>query len=244
MVLHPFRTSFFILCSLHNSALHEQKQIFLLLLLLVFGGVVGQNQVYVVLLLPFILLHVVIIVAAVVVHLLFLHISSFLSPSSSSSSSSASTLLYPVSLLIGCWDWVQGGDPLYAAVKCLSGCWGQIWRNFSIFFAKRTWHTHFLTGKFFSETKNNFFPPKLAVFGGSRYFSKIEGPFSKIEGPGFERIWLAAHHDHSSTKELAFQKLRVRPSIFGKGPSPKNRSIKGAKTPRKCTKFFSQLPKI
>ena len=28
MVLHPFRTSFLILCSLHNSALHEQKQIF------------------------------------------------------------------------------------------------------------------------------------------------------------------------------------------------------------------------
>ena len=28
MVLHPFRTSFFILCSLHNSALHVQKQIF------------------------------------------------------------------------------------------------------------------------------------------------------------------------------------------------------------------------
>ena len=100
-----------------------------------------------------------------------------------------STLLFPVSLLIGCWDWVQGGNPLYAAVKCLSGCWGQIWRNFSIFFAKRTWHTHFLTGKFFSETKNNFFPPKLAVFRGSRHFSKIEGPFSEIEGPGFERMW-------------------------------------------------------
>ena len=84
-----------------------------------------------------------------------------------------STLLYPVSLLIGCWDWVQGGDPLYAAVKCLSGCWGQIWRNFSIFFAKRTWHTHFLTGKFFSETKNNFFPPKLAVLGGGEMIIQV-----------------------------------------------------------------------
>ena len=116
--------------------------------------------------------------------------------------------------------------------------------EFFHFFAKRTWHTHFLTGKFFSETKNNFSPPKLAVFRGSRHFSKIEGPFSKIEGPGFERIWLAAHHDHSSTKELAFQKLRARPSIFGKGPSSKNQSIKGAKTPWKCMEFFSQLPKI
>ena len=36
--------------------------------------------------------------------------------------------------------------------------------------------------KFFSD---NFFPPKLAVFGGSRHFPKIEGPFPKIEGPGF-----------------------------------------------------------
>ena len=92
--------------------------------------------------------------------------------------------------------------------------------------------------KIFFRDQEQFFPPKLAVFGGSRHFPKIEGPFPKIEGQDFERIWLAAHHDHSSTKELAFQKLRARPSIFGKGPSPKNRSIKGAKTPQKCTNFF------
>ena len=36
-----------------------------------------------------------------------------------------STLLYPVSLLAGGWDWVQGGDPLYAAVKCLM--WNVRW---------------------------------------------------------------------------------------------------------------------
>ena len=48
---------------------------------------------------------------------------------------SPSTLLYPVSLLIGGWDWVQGGDPLYAAVKCLSDRRGQIWRIFFNFFA-------------------------------------------------------------------------------------------------------------
>ena len=29
-----------------------------------------------------------------------------------------STLLYPVSLLCGCWDRVQDGDPLFAPVKC------------------------------------------------------------------------------------------------------------------------------
>ena len=37
-----------------------------------------------------------------------------------------SILLYPISLLIECWDLVQGGNPLCAAVKCLSDRWGQI----------------------------------------------------------------------------------------------------------------------
>ena len=44
--------------------------------------------------------------------------------------------------------------------------------------------------------------------------------------------------------EKLFPELRDRPSILGKGPSPKKRSILGAKTPRKCTKFFSWLPNI
>ena len=56
---------------------------------------------------------------------------------------------------------------------------------------------------------------KLAVFGGFRHFPKIEGPFPKIEGQDFERIWLAAHHDHSSNKEKAFPKMRARLSILG-----------------------------
>ena len=49
-----------------------------------------------------------------------------------------STLLYPVSLLIGGWDWVQGGNPLYATVKCLSGRRGQIWH----FFKKKLQKAH------------------------------------------------------------------------------------------------------
>jgi len=44
--------------------------------------------------------------------------------------------------------------------------------------------------------------------------------------------------------EKLFPELRDRPSSLGKGPSPKKRSILGAKTPRKCTKFFSRLPNI
>ena len=51
-------------------------------------------------------------------------------------------------------------------------------------------------------------------------------------------------HPHKNTREKLFPELRDRPSILGKGPSPKKRSILGAKTPRKCTKFFSRLPNI
>ena len=72
---------------------------------------------------------------------------------------SPSTLLYPVSLLIGCWDWVQGGDPLYAAVKCLSGCWGQIWRNFSISLQKKDMAHPFPDWNFFQGPKQSP-PPK------------------------------------------------------------------------------------
>ena len=75
-----------------------------------------------------------------------------------------STLLYPVSLLIGGWDWVQDGNPLYAAVKCLSGRRGQIWQIFFQFFPKSTWHTHSLHGLFLAGSTKFFCPLKLAIF--------------------------------------------------------------------------------
>ena len=34
-----------------------------------------------------------------------------------------------ISLLIRYWDWVQGGNPLFAAVKCLSGNWPVLGTN-------------------------------------------------------------------------------------------------------------------
>ena len=82
----------------------------------------------------------------------------------------------PVSLLIGGWDWVQGGNPLYAAVKCLSDRRGQIWRIFFNFFAKSTCHIHFPGGIFFGGSKNFFYPLKWAILWGHLHFSKIEGP--------------------------------------------------------------------
>ena len=88
----------------------------------------------------------------------------------------------PVSLLIGGWDWVQGGNPLYAAVKCLSDRRGQIWRIFFNFFAKSTCHIHFPGGIFFGGSKKMFYPLKWAISWGHRHFSKIEGPFPKLRG--------------------------------------------------------------
>ena len=88
----------------------------------------------------------------------------------------------PVSLLIGGWDWVQGGNPLYAAVKCLSDRRGQIWRIFLIFFAKSTCHIHFPGGIFFVGSKKFFYPLKWAIFWGHRHFPRIEGPFPKLRG--------------------------------------------------------------
>ena len=88
----------------------------------------------------------------------------------------------PVSLLIGGWDWVQGGNPLYAAVKCLSDRRGQIWRIFFNFFAKSTCHIHFPGGIFFGGSKKKFYPLKWAIFWGHRHFPRIEGPFPKLRG--------------------------------------------------------------
>ena len=100
-----------------------------------------------------------------------------------------STLLYPVSLLIGGWDWVQGGNPLYAAVKCLSVSRGQIWQIFFIFFAKSTWHIHFLTSLFFWACTKFFSLLKLTFLFGYHHFSKIEGPFPKLRVRAVRGFW-------------------------------------------------------
>ena len=84
-----------------------------------------------------------------------------------------STLLYPVSLLIGCWDWVQGGNPLYAAVKCLSGRRGQIWPIFFIFLQKAH-GTPIPYMEFFWRGPQIFFAPSnRAFFRGTDPFQKL-----------------------------------------------------------------------
>ena len=47
-----------------------------------------------------------------------------------------STLLYYISLLPGCWNIVQNGDPLYAGVNHKWDSGGHIWPNWMPFFAK------------------------------------------------------------------------------------------------------------
>ena len=87
-----------------------------------------------------------------------------------------STLLYPVSLLIGGWDWVQGGNPLYAAVKCLSDRRGQIWRIFLIFFCKKHMSHPFRWWNFFGGSKIFFTPSNGPFLGGTDTFQELRGP--------------------------------------------------------------------
>ena len=53
-----------------------------------------------------------------------------------SSNSTHYYIAVPVSLLEWWWDWVKGGDPLYAAVFSLSSCWGLGWSFLTNLFAK------------------------------------------------------------------------------------------------------------
>ena len=132
-----------------------------------------------------------------------------------------------------CWDWVQGGNPLYAAVKCLSVSRGQIWQIFFIFFAKSTWHIHFLTSLFFWAC-TNFFPPlKIGRFFWVPPLFQNWGAFAKIEGLGCERI-LVILLDQASClllTEGAFAKIE--------GPSPK---LRGWAAPQ-CWKTAPPLTK-
>ena len=132
-----------------------------------------------------------------------------------------------------CWDWVQGGNPLYAAVKCLSVSRGQIWQIFFIFFAKSTWHIHFLTSLFFWACTNFFSPLKIGRFFWVPPLFQNWGAFAKIEGLGCERI-LVILLDQASClllTEGAFAKIE--------GPSPK---LRGWAAPQ-CWKTAPPLTK-
>ena len=117
-----------------------------------------------------------------------------------------------------CWDWVQGGNPLYAAVKCLSVSRGQIWQIFFIFFAKSTWHIHFLTSLFFLGRAQIFFPPQNWLFFWVPPLFQNWGPIPKIEGPGCERILgSAAVVDNTSSYSMFWLMiliLLIEPMIF------------------------------
>ena len=88
----------------------------------------------------------------------------------------------PVSLLIGGWDWVQGGNPLYAAVKCLSDRRGQIWRIFFHFFCKKHMSHPFPWWNFFCGVQKKILPPQMGHFlGGTDTFPKLRG--RAVRGP-------------------------------------------------------------
>ena len=86
-----------------------------------------------------------------------------------------STLLYPVSLLIGGWDWLQGGNSIYAAVKCLSGRRGQIWQIFFFsFFFKKHISYPFPTWTFFGRIHKICLLPQIGhFFRGTDTFQEL-----------------------------------------------------------------------
>ena len=91
-----------------------------------------------------------------------------------------STLLYPVSLLIGYWDWVQGGNPLYAAVKCLSGCQGHIWQKKSFIMQKEHGTPNSWPEIFFRGPKKILSPPNWLFFGSSVTFPELRDHFQNL----------------------------------------------------------------
>ena len=71
---------------------------------------------------------------------------------------------YYISLLPGCRNIVQGGNPLYAAGNNKYDCGGQIWPNWVQFFAKNTWLMYLVREKIILAPKNNFWAAREAFF--------------------------------------------------------------------------------
>ena len=92
----------------------------------------------------------------------------------------ASTLLYPVSLIFGCWDRVQGGDPLYGPVKCMLGHRGQIWPIWTRFFAKRPYQYGFGEWLFSAGLTFTFLGAKIGHFWGVWPNVRIEEQMSEL----------------------------------------------------------------
>ena len=89
----------------------------------------------------------------------------------------------PISLLEWCWDWVQGGEPLYAAAFSLSSCHSHIWPIFVNFFLQKA-HATYIDE---AEKDQKINPSNQVVFKDNFTF---QGTFSKIEGQRL-CLWLA-----------------------------------------------------
>ena len=120
------------------------------------------------------------------------------------------------------WDWVQGGDPLYAAVFSLSSCHGHIWPIWVNFFCKKRM-THILPRwRDKIGVQILFQPPQIGWFLRALSLFKNWGSFSKI-GRGI------------------FLQIKGQPSKLEKRPSLKVTGYFGAKTLWNWPKFFHTL---
>ena len=79
-----------------------------------------------------------------------------------------------ISLLLGWWNIVQNGDPLYAAVDYMWRCGGHIWPNRVQFFAKNTWPISQVGTKKFWAQKKSFWGRRRGIFETVCHFTEIE----------------------------------------------------------------------
>ena len=78
------------------------------------------------------------------------------------------------------WDWVQGGDPLYAAVFSLSSCHSQFGH---FFFAKSAGHIYYQSRRKKIGVQILFWPPQIGWFLRAMSLSQNWGSFFQNWGP-------------------------------------------------------------
>ena len=91
-----------------------------------------------------------------------------------------STLLYPVSLLIGYWDWVQGGNPLFRQWNVWVAAEAKFDGFFSFLLQKGHGTSNSWPQNFFRGPKKFLSPPNWLFFGSSVTFPELRDHFQNL----------------------------------------------------------------
>ena len=140
------------------------------------------------------------------------------------------------------WNWVQGGDSLYAALFSLSNCQVRIWPILIIFLKKG--HATYIT-----EAEEKTWSQKFILTPWNRVFLKASVTFPELRGT-FQNWGPAsvmkppaiAHQlvSKSLIKEEAFPKLKA-PLNSGKLAGIRLGSNKGARDEETTRNYFSKI---